>query len=140
MKITTIDKDACRLIRNTLDQALAPVAAQLGVSLKAGHISYALDGKTANVKLEVATLGTDGLAVDKDAEYFKKNAQWMGMKPEDLGRKFKHWDGKEYELIGYNPRAATFPFLCRYLRTGTVYKLSTDMVKSGLGYNNQKVA
>ena len=134
MKITSIDRDACRVLRTTLDQALAPVAAQLGISLKAGHISYALDGKTANVKLEVATLSADGTAIDKDAECFKKNAEWLGMKPEDLGRKFKSSEGKEYTLTGYNPRAQKFPFLGRETRSGTVYKLTATMVKRGLGY------
>jgi hypothetical protein len=138
MKITNIDSAACRQIRTFLDQALASVATQLGIHIKVGHASYAIDGKTANFKLELSTIGADGVAVDRDAERFKSQAQWLGMKAEDLGRRFKNWDGKEYELTGYNPRASRFPFLGKEIRTGKTYKLTESTVKTGLGYGTKE--
>jgi hypothetical protein len=134
MKISTIDREACRKLRDAINKALAPVSEELGVSLKAGNATYTPDGKTARFHLDILTTDDSGKAVDKDAEYFKRNAPFFGMKADDLGKQFKSFGGKVYELVGYNSKSRKFPFIAKDVATSTRFKFTEEAVKRGLGY------
>ncbi len=127
--ITSFDKVNLKHLRTVIDLALAPIAEEHGIQIRLGSCSFS--DSTARAKLEFSVL-KNGVVVDMYAEAFKRSAEFLGMKPEDLGREFIN--GEAYRLVGYNSRCLKFPFLGVRLSDLKTYKLSENFVRRGLGY------
>ena len=128
-KITTIDRETCRILRDTINQTLSSVGSRLGVKITAGSASY--DAQQATFKLECATLNSSGEPITKTTTDFTRNACLYGLEAGDLGRSFES-AGENWTLVGLSPRSRKFPFLCRKERDGKTYKMSERVVKAGL--------
>lgn len=106
MEITKIDRETCKMLAGEIDKALAPLAEQLGISIRAGSGTYSSTNYT--VKVEVSVKGEDGKEQTREAEAFKKIATLYGFKPEDLGEKFS-FNGREYTIFGWVSKSRRFP-------------------------------
>lgn len=102
------DTHALNALRPKVEAALADLAKDLGIVIKAGKINYSADNCTLQVTF--ANVGEGGVVLSKEATDFKRMAKLYGLEPEDLGRTFK-WGGKEFTITGLAARAARFPIL-----------------------------
>ncbi len=125
-----IDRTSIRLLRDQIESALAALGTQHNLAITVGGASF-LPGKNVTFKLECAVIGADGEVASKDAEAFKTNAIFFGLKAEDLGREFTY-NGKRWTITGCAPRSRKFPILCED-HNGKTFKLPAHAVKQGLG-------
>jgi hypothetical protein len=107
--IKEFDKVNLKTVRADLDAALLAVAQKHGLKLSIGGITYTAN--TLTTKITGTTRFTSGTGtaqeVPGNAKWqaaFIKNAFVLGMKKEDLGKKFKY--GTEtVTLVGARPKA-----------------------------------
>ena len=83
-KIESFDRNTCKLMRLELDKALEDVANKFGIKIHTGGASFS--DNTVTFKVELATVGTNGVASSKEGEAFKMYATMLGMKPESPAR------------------------------------------------------
>ena len=69
MKLTKIDKEACKTIQEAATAALQAVAESHGLAVKAAGGRY--DGVIFTAKFEFALTSEDGQAISREAEDFK---------------------------------------------------------------------
>lgn len=62
---------------------------------------------------------------------FEKECQWFGFKPEHYKAKFT-LQGKEFELIGFNPRSPKNCCSIQCVTDGKTYKCGDEVVKRAL--------
>lgn len=124
-----ITKDLLKALRPEIEAALAAVAQKHGIVIRAGNCSFTPE--SATFKLELATIGTNGNVVTKEATAFKINAGFYGLTPDHLGKKFVS-GGSEFTLVGYNSRAHKMPFVVKDER-GRGFKMSEAAIKRGFG-------
>lgn len=98
------------LLRSKLTPLLERVAAESGLSITIGKITYTKHN--AVFAVEAAVRGEGGIVMGREAEAFLANAIQFGLEPGDLGRDFEHFD-KWYRVIGMNPRKAKAPVICQ---------------------------
>jgi len=131
-----MDRAKCRLIREKLEEVLSLVEDDLkalGLTAVIGrHASYT--HANATFKVEVSELGQDGQAQTKEVEAFKQGAVLYGLKPEDLGRKFRGATGT-FEICGLSPKSRKYPILAKDHR-GKVYKFAPTSVKLYMAATN----
>jgi hypothetical protein len=123
-----ITRTLLRTIRVDAEAALLDVAAKHGVQLTFGNGSFARDGSNASLKLEIAGITDNGDVLTKEATDFKRYASSFGLTPEDLGTTFTH-NGKQFKLLGCNPRNHKYPIIAQNVKNGKRYKLESDVVK-----------
>lgn len=127
------DKKLLSALRHDIDDALKGVGQKHNLTLKSGSITYDKHGRSATIKLEVAANGDDGQAVDPHRMKFATawaNSHFLFSLPKDgLGRKFKS-GGKEYTIVGLNPKAGRYPVMAE--RDGKTYKFNDDDVRAVL--------
>ena len=112
-KIKSFNRPALKSLRVSLDAALAKVAAEHGISISAGNISFT--SETATIKLNAGVIGSGGVAINVGDSV---NIQ-----------------GKQYTITGYKPRSKRSPVVIEN-GAGRSYKVSVDMVKQ---YNSELV-
>jgi hypothetical protein len=127
-KITEIDKDTCRKIRDELNKVLEPFGKKFGLVVHAGNATYSENN--AVFKVEVNTVDQDGNAISREAEAFTKNAFVYGLKPEHLNQTFKSFHGESFEIIGLATRSNKYPILAKNLENGKTYKFPAEQVKA----------
>ncbi len=102
-----MDRERCKAIRGLLQQILPLYAdefKQIGVSVRDGNAKFDTIIGTATFKLEFVDLADNGEKVDIFAENFKRQAQYYGLNPEILGKKFTDkMRGNEFTVVGLNP-------------------------------------
>jgi len=69
-KIKSFDRPALKALRVSLDSALAKVAAEHGISISAGNISFT--SETATIKLNAGVINASGVTVTKEAKDFAR--------------------------------------------------------------------
>jgi len=94
MKIKSIDRQACDLLRDAINENCAEIAKELGVKITCKSGSF--DSGQVTFKVECAVLNENGEAQTKEASDFKFYAARYGLKPEDLGREFTDFNGKRW--------------------------------------------
>ena len=99
-KIKSFNRPALKSLRVSLDAALAKVAAEHGISISAGNISFT--SETATIKLNAGVIGSGGVAITKEAQAFNQ---------------YKN-----------KPRSKRSPVVIEN-GAGRSYKVSVDMVK-----------
>ena len=117
--IKTIDRSACKTIRESIDAHLEQLDIP-GVVVKLGNGSF-LPGENVTFKLEVALKTADGTVLTKSASDWKAYCYRWGFKPDDLGKKFRTPAGDIVTITGCKPRSTKFPILAKNSR-GTAYK------------------
>jgi len=114
--IKQFDREECRRLGGAIEEALQKVGQQYGVHIKRGNGSF--NPTSLTLKIEAAIIGENGAIKDKGSEDFKRYATMYGLQPSDLGRKFKDWSGKEFEITGLAMRRTKNPILAKNTRTG----------------------
>jgi hypothetical protein len=127
--VTNIDKTVCEILRREIDTALAAVAAKHGLSISLGNGTY--NSANASYKLNIATRASSGEVRSKETTDFKAHAFSFGLKPTDLGAKFRCSQHGEVEIIGLKIKSHTYPILCK-THTGARVKYPASYVVRAL--------
>jgi hypothetical protein len=122
--ITSFSAAACRNVSARIEDALAPLAKELGIVITTKGGSYSPEAYV--LKVECATVSEDGQVQSKEALDFKAYAFRYGLDADDLNTTFKR-GGETYTIVGCKPRSRKYPILCR-AENGKVYKLPADTV------------
>jgi len=103
-----IDRNVLKRFKAEAEVVLAKVAEAHGMkaTFKGGTFSPAV----ATLKLEVAVVGPGGQVATKEAEAFKENARYLGMKASDLGKRIET-DNGIYKIVGLRTRARKNPII-----------------------------
>lgn len=115
-------------IRKIILAALEPVGTHLGITFGLGNISYT--NKTFTVTLS-AGMGTQE---DKEQQEFNLACSKYGFSPSDYGATFSS-KGSTFKLIGFKPRATTYPCICVCIDNGadgSRTRFTSDSVKAFL--------
>jgi hypothetical protein len=105
------DKLTLKKLREAIDRALliGNVAEDFGLtSIKAGRISYDINGLSAKITLEAET--TENGKTKEEAN-FEQYAVLFGLKPEWLHKSFDRGRGATVEIIGLQPSRSKFPVM-----------------------------
>lgn len=122
-KVTSFNRKNIRQINNELEAALKQVAEKYGLEVKLGNTRFT--GDNFSTKVQVATVGQDGIAMSKEATDFNRYKTILGINM-DLGQEFER-SGKTYTIVGLKPRSKKYPILAK-CSDGKTYKLPVDLV------------
>ena len=125
MKVTNFDKPTIKAIRMAMDQALATVASEYGITINTGNARFS--GNEVTFKVKANTMGNDGTVNTKEAQMFDlyKNSEGLGHL--SVGDTVT-LQGKSFILKGYNTRARKSPIQIEDMQ-GRGYKCSVSMLK-----------
>lgn len=129
--MNNLTKESLKTLRADMDAALASVGAKHGVRFRLGSCTFW--PTTAKFKLELATVGDNGVVVDKDMETLRRYTDILGLSMKDLEKTFKLWDGRSYKLAGYVPRRYSRPFVLVDAVSGRRVVAPKDAVLKALG-------
>jgi hypothetical protein len=124
-----MDRTKAKAITESMRQALKQVAEQHGISIVVGGCSFS----TNNVKVSVtaAEKTSDGIALTREAETFKMDAERYGLTPDDLGREFSGYQGRMFKIVGSSRKSKSYPIIVED-SDGKRYKFATSQVISFL--------
>lgn len=130
MAITYFDRATCKMLGKKVEEALAPLAKELGIRFdyRGGRFS----NSAMTMKLDASTISVDGTVNSKEADTFKQMATFYGLKPEDLNAEFTS-RGTKYIIKGLNCRAHKMPILATRVYDGVGFKFPVDSVLRALG-------
>ncbi len=126
-KVNHVDREVCRRIREELNQAIAAVGEKFGMSAKSLHGTFSDNSFT--VKVEFATLNSDGEAENKDAQNFRDYALLVGLNADMLFKTFE-FTGDTYKIVGMKPARTKNSIVVEKVSNGKHYAMSPDMVKA----------
>ena len=126
MQISNFDKPTIKAIRTAMDQALATVSAQYGITINTGSARFSGNEVTFRVKANVVDT-TTGSAITKEAKAWELYKASIGLAQFNVGDTI-NLQGNEYTLKGYNTRARKSPIQIEDSQ-GRGYKCSVQMVK-----------
>jgi hypothetical protein len=133
--IKSFDKSNLGTIRKDLEQALAGVAKEHGLTISVGNIRFNTTEFGTKLQVRVAN-GSAG--VTEVSRYSPLSALGLGFKDEDMG-KVVSIGGKKYEVVGCKPRAWKMPMIVKDVRTGKLFKMSASAVGQGLGMTKKEI-
>jgi hypothetical protein len=107
-RVKVIDRRTMDAITGPIKTKLDEIAEELGVSISMRRASYC--EINAKIELEVATIRSDGLVMDKLAEEFMVRCRDFGLEQDDLGRVFR-CGAETFRVVGLKPRAKA-PVVC----------------------------
>ena len=125
MKVTNFDKPTVKAIRMAMDNALAKVEKEYGITIKTGNARFSGDEVTFKVKAN--TLGNDGTVNTKEANMWDLHADMNGLGHLKVGDTV-NLQGKSFTIAGWNTRARKSPVNITD-QNGRGYKCSVAMVK-----------
>ena len=125
MKVTNFDKPTIKAIRMAMDQALATVASEYGITINTGNARFS--GNEVTFKVKANTMGEGGQVNTKEAQMFDlyKNSEGLGHL--SVGDTVT-LQGKSFILKGFNTRARKSPIQIEDMQ-GRGYKCSVSMLK-----------
>jgi hypothetical protein len=129
--ITNIDANACRVLRASMETALAAVKAEHGVEVKVGKATYDQGGGFVTFKVEMAVV-RGGNVETKEAVSFKQFASMEGFAQDDLGKEIR-LNGKRFTIHGYNSRATKKPVLIKEVGTNKIFITDVPSTLRALG-------
>ncbi len=127
--ITEITRTNIKTLGDEIEVALQSIAAKHGVRIEVKGGNFG--SKNALLRVEIATIGQNGVALTKEAKAFLDYAELNGLQKTDLGRTFKNHDGFEYLIIGYNPRKKN-GILATQVHTNKNYAFPLSVVRNFL--------
>ena len=125
MKVTNFDKPTIKAIRMAMDQALATVASEYGITINTGNARFS--GNEVTFKVKANTLNDSGSANTKEAQMFDLYKHNEGIGHLNVGDTIT-LQGKNFILKGYNTRARKSPIQIEDMQ-GRGYKCSVSMLK-----------
>ena len=125
MKVTNFDKPTIKAIRMAMDQALATVASEYGITINTGNARFS--GNEVTFKVKANTLNDSGSANTKEAQMFDLYKHNEGIGHLNVGDTIT-LQGKDFILKGYNTRARKSPIQIEDMQ-GRGYKCSVQMLK-----------
>ena len=125
MKVTNFDKPTIKAIRHAMDNALAQVATEYGITINTGNARFS--GNEVTFKVKANTTSSDGVANTKEADNFELYKNQIGLGWLEVGDRIL-LQGKYFTLKGYNTRARKSPIQIEDAQ-GRGYKCSVEMVK-----------
>ena len=125
MKVTNFDKPTIKAIRMAMDNALAKVEKEYGITISTGNARFS--GNEVTFKVKANTTSTDGVANTKEADNFELYKNSIGLGWLEVGDQIM-LQGKYFTLKGYNTRARKSPIQIED-SNGRGYKCSVEMVK-----------
>jgi len=126
MKVQQFDKQNLRAIRTAMDNALAQVAQQYGITINTGNARFSGNEVTFKVKANTVD-GATGTAITKEARMFELVKQQEGIGHLSVGDTIT-LQGKDFILKGYNSRARKSPIQIEDMQ-GRGFKCSVNMLK-----------
>jgi hypothetical protein len=112
-----------------LEQHFPEIEKTYGVKLSFGRGTYTPNN--AKISLEIASIGEAGEVLSQEAEDFKLFAPSLGLKRDDLNRRFSTSHGT-YTLRGYRRRASKNVILAEKVKTGKMFVLPLETVQRAL--------
>ena len=125
MKVTNFDKPTIKAIRMAMDQALATVASEYGITINTGNARFS--GNEVTFKVKANTQSSDGTVNTKEAQMWDLYKQSIGLGHLNVGDTIQ-LQGKSFTIAGYNTRARKSPINITD-SNGRGYKCSVAMVK-----------
>ena len=125
MKVTNFDKPTIKAIRMAMDQALATVANEYGITINTGNARFS--GNEVTFKVKANTQSADGTVNTKEAQMWDLYAPTHGLGHLSVGDTIQ-LQGKSFTIAGYNTRARKSPINITDAQ-GRGYKCSVAMVK-----------
>ena len=125
MKVTNFDKPTIKAIRMAMDNALATVEKEYGITISTGNARFS--GNEVTFKVKANTQSSDGTANTKEADNFELYKNSIGLGWLNVGDQIM-LQGKYFTLKGYNTRARKSPIQIEDTQ-GRGYKCSVEMVK-----------
>ena len=125
MKVTSFDKPTIKAIRMAMDNALATVEKEYGITIKTGNARFS--GNEVTFKVKANTQSSDGTINTKEADNFELYKNRIGLGWLEVGDRIL-LQGKYFTLKGYNTRARKSPIQIED-EQGRGYKCSVEMVK-----------
>ena len=125
MKVTNFDKPTIKAIRMAMDQALATVASEYGITINTGNARFS--GNEVTFKVKANTKSADGTVQTKEAQMWDLYAPTHGLGHLSVGDTIQ-LQGKSFTIAGYNTRARKSPINITDAQ-GRGYKCSVAMVK-----------
>ena len=126
MKVTNFDKPTIKAIRLAMDNALANVATEYGITINTGNASFSGNEVTFKVKANTVD-GATGTAITKEAQMFDLYKHSEGLGHLSVGDHIT-LQGQTFILRGYNTRARKSPIQIEDMQ-GRGYKCSVQMLK-----------
>ena len=126
MKVQQFDKPTIKAIRQAMDQALAQVANQYGITINTGNARFTGNEVTFKVKANTVD-GATGNAITKEAQTFELVKHQEGIGHLSVGDTVI-LQGKEFTLKGFNTRARKSPIQIEDAQ-GRGFKCSVQMLK-----------
>jgi len=127
-----ITRDAVKLLREEINDALKTLGEKHGVTIAARNATF--EPTKATFKLEVTGSAPDGKSHDQVE--WARHAMSFGLEAEWFGEEFAI-GAVRYQIVGLTPRARKYPVLARKLGTGTVYKLPSYRVRHAITNNGK---
>ena len=125
MKVTNFDKPTIKAIRMAMDNALANVASEYGITINTGNARFS--GNEVTFKVKANTQDSSGAANTKEATMFDLYKNQEGIGHLNVGDTIT-LQGKDFILKGYNTRARKSPIQIEDMQ-GRGYKCSVQMLK-----------
>ena len=125
MKVQQFDKPTIKAIRQAMDNALAQVAQEYGITINTGNARFS--GNEVTFKVKANTVGEGGQAITKEAQMFELVKGQHGLDHLNVGDTVI-LQGKEFTLKGFNSRARKSPIQIED-QQGRGFKCSVQMLK-----------
>lgn len=122
-----MDKQTLRSFNTDAIIALDKIAAEHGMSIKAGNSRFG--SANATLKFELSDITSDGEVLTPEAQAFKVNAARYGLHPDDLYGTF-NFQGKQYRLTGLKTRRPKFPICAENVKTGRGHKFPDSIMRT----------
>lgn len=123
----TLNRTNLQTLRDEIDTALATVAQKHGLRLTCGRCTF--NPQNATFRLEVATVGDGGTAMDPARIAYLRDCAIFGLKPEWLDREFTY-NGDRFRLSGLHPGRSKFPLVAIRVDNGKTYKFGLEGVRA----------
>lgn len=135
--IKKIDRVTLRVLRDEINEVVQAVAKKHGIQITAGHGVYG--DAFGSLKLDIATVGQDGVVNTREADDFKQYATLVNLKPEDFGKTFTS-NGSSFKIVGLKLRskyaviAERLPRVIGEKSDGKRFKFPADAIRVKLGH------
>ena len=125
MKVSNFDKPSIKAIRIAMDEALAKVSKEYGITISTGNARFT--GHEVTFKVKANVISKDGITKTKEAQAWDLYASSQGLGHLSVGDSVE-LQGKSFTIKGYNTRARKSPINIED-HNGRGYKCSVSMLK-----------